>query len=152
MCAAGRNGLKGGAGFYDYKSNSRVPEDADKANQIIKSWVDKQKVVHSIDMSDEDIKERCLYALINEAVNILHEGIALRGSDVDVIYVYGYGWPPYYGGPMWYADQIGLKNVYECIKKFKAQDLKAGRDLWHISPLWQTLIDANKKLSTYQSR
>jgi 3-hydroxyacyl-CoA dehydrogenase len=79
--------------------------------------------------------DRLVYALINEGARILEEGIALRASDIDVIYIYGYGFPAYRGGPMYYADAVGAKNVYERVKEFHAQHGK----LWEPAPLLEKL-------------
>src|SRR5207247_6701407 len=82
-------------------------------------------------VTPEEIVERTVYALINEGARILEEGIALRAGDIDVIYVYGYGFPAYRGGPMWYADTVGLKKVHDRIREFQRQH----GDRWAPAPL-----------------
>jgi 3-hydroxyacyl-CoA dehydrogenase len=90
--------------------------------------------------------ERCIYALINEGARILEEGIALRSSDIDVIYVYGYGFPAFRGGPMHYADTVGLDVVYRRICEFQAQH----GDLWEPAPLLKQLAEAGKQFQDFQ--
>lgn len=150
LCKHDRMGQKTQKGFYDYQSGSRTPVRSKDAESIMNAWlVEHHGAAYGSNTSidDEAIVKRCLYALINEAVSILEEGIASRGSDIDMIYVYGYGWPSYLAGPCWYADSIGLEKVYQSIEAFKSKS-HAGEH-WSVSPLWQTLIHNNKKLSQY---
>ena len=91
-------------------------------------------------VSDEEILKRCIYPMINEAAKILEEGIATRASDIDVIWVYGYGWPVYRGGPMRYADYIGLENIYNDMLKFKTEH----GDEWTPAPLLEKLAKEGK--------
>jgi 3-hydroxyacyl-CoA dehydrogenase len=107
--AAGRYGQKTGAGFYKYDEN-RMPAPDPAVLALI------QKSTRAI--SDDEIVERCIYALINEGAKILEEGIALRASDIDVIYMTGYGFPAYRGGPMFYADTVGLKKIHDRVVQF----------------------------------
>jgi 3-hydroxyacyl-CoA dehydrogenase len=86
-------------------------------------------------VSDQEILERCMYALINEGAKILEEGIALRASDIDIVYIYGYGFPRYRGGPMFYADTVGLDKVYESVKRFH----QVHGEFWTPSPLLERL-------------
>ena len=150
LCEKKRLGMKSAMGFYRYKQGSHKPiydpETSDILSEIIKRDHEGELLYQ---FSDLEILKRCIYALINEGVNILAEKIAQRGSDIDVIYVYGFGFPPYRGGPMLYADSVGLEEIYQDILAFKAQDASFGDDQWQISPLWQELINGNKKLSRY---
>jgi len=109
LYAAGRYGQKTGAGFYKYDEN-RKPKPDPAVLALL------QKAHRAI--SDEEIVERCIYALINEGAKVLEEGIALRASDIDVIYMTGYGFPAYRGGPMFYADTVGLRKIHDRIVKF----------------------------------
>jgi 3-hydroxyacyl-CoA dehydrogenase len=94
-------------------------------------------------ISSEEIVERIVYALINEGAKILGEGIALRAVDIDIIYIYGYGFPAHRGGPMWYADTVGIKNVYERICEFEKQH---GND-WTPALLLKQLAEAGKNFA-----
>lgn len=154
LCAHGRMGLKSQAGFYNYEVGSREPKVSSEADAIIQQWADARKRtsenITEAKITATEIRNRCLYALINEAVCILEEGVAQRGSDIDIIYVYGYGWPAYRGGPMWYADSIGLERIYSAIQAYKEKDERDGVFSWKVSRIWQELIDSNVKLSQFQ--
>jgi 3-hydroxyacyl-CoA dehydrogenase len=117
LCEMGRYGQKTGAGWYDYKAGDRKAYPNEQVNAMI--------VQHSADLgitrrkiSDQEIVERLVYALVNEGALILEEGIALRASDIDMVYLTGYGFPLYRGGPMFYADTVGLPNVLAAIRKY----------------------------------
>jgi 3-hydroxyacyl-CoA dehydrogenase len=107
---AGRHGQKTNAGYYKYEPGSRTAIPDPAVERIILD-VSKQMGVTRRSFSEAEILERLVYPMINEGARILEEGIAIRPSDIDVTWVYGYGWPVYRGGPMFYADQIGLKKV-----------------------------------------
>jgi len=109
LYAAGRYGQKTAAGFYRYDENRKPVPDAD-----VVALLQKQNRV----ISDQEIVERCIYALINEGAKVLEDGIALRAVDIDVIYLTGYGFPAYRGGPMFYADTVGLKRICERVREF----------------------------------
>jgi len=109
LYAAGRYGQKTGAGFYRYDESRKPVSDPEVLNLIQKS---------SRAISDQEIVERCIYALINEGARILEEGIAMRAEDIDVIYLTGYGFPGYRGGPMFYADMAGLQKVHDRVLEF----------------------------------
>jgi 3-hydroxyacyl-CoA dehydrogenase len=110
LCEAGRFGQKTGKGYYKYEAGSRAPLSDPEVEKLIDETLlrlgRKKRVV-----SDDEILERMMYPMINEGARILEEGIAARPSDIDVIWLYGYGWPIYRGGPMFYADQVGLKQI-----------------------------------------
>jgi 3-hydroxyacyl-CoA dehydrogenase len=117
LCEMGRYGQKTGAGWYDYKAGDRKAYPSQVVNDMI--------VKHSADIgierrkvSDQEIVERLVYALVNEAANILEEGIATRASDIDMVYLTGYGFPLFRGGPMFYADTVGLSNVIMAMEKY----------------------------------
>ncbi|MES2327914.1 MAG: 3-hydroxyacyl-CoA dehydrogenase NAD-binding domain-containing protein [Pseudomonadota bacterium] len=115
LCAIDRWGQKKGAGFYDYDEKRR-PSPSSVVQQIIKDFAAKQGVTRR-EISDQEIIERTLYSMVNEGAKILEEGIAQRASDVDVVWVYGYGWPVYRGGPMFWADTEGAAKIVEGLKR-----------------------------------
>jgi 3-hydroxyacyl-CoA dehydrogenase len=117
LCEQGRFGQKTGAGWYDYQAGDRTPQPS--------PWVDEMIVKYSQELGiarraipDEEIVERLVYALVNEGARILEEGIALRASDIDMVYLSGYGFPLFRGGPMFYADTVGLPKVLEAVEKY----------------------------------
>ncbi|KAA0179445.1 3-hydroxyacyl-CoA dehydrogenase [Cupriavidus gilardii] len=117
LCEMDRRGQKTGAGYYDYdeKRNAR-PSPA--VEQVIRDFAAKQGRTSRV-VSEQEILERCIYPMINEGAKILEEGKAIRASDIDVIWVNGYGWPVYRGGPMFYADTIGLDKVLETLRRYE---------------------------------
>jgi 3-hydroxyacyl-CoA dehydrogenase len=115
LCAIDRWGQKKGAGFYDYDEKRR-PSPSPVVQQIIEDFAKKQGVERR-QISDEEIVERTLYTMVNEGAKILEEGIAQRASDIDVVWVYGYGWPVYRGGPMFWADTVGPEKIVEGLKR-----------------------------------
>ena len=119
LCEMDRRGQKTGAGYYDYEvvDGTRIAQPSEVTRGIIRDLMGEQgKVARAI--SKEEILERCVYAMVNEGAKILDEGIAIRASDIDVVWVNGYGWPVYRGGPMFYADTVGLKTVVEKLKGY----------------------------------
>ena len=119
LCEMDRRGQKTGAGFYDYDEN-RNPKPSPITEKIIrdfraKSGMDVRKI------SDEEIVERCVYPMINEGAKILDEGKAIRASDIDVVWINGYGWPVYRGGPMFYGDTVGLDKVLAKMHEWQSQ-------------------------------
>lgn len=123
LCAIDRWGQKKGAGFYDY-DDKRRPSPSPVVQQIIEEFAAKQGVTRR-DISDEEIVERTLYTMVNEGAKILEEGMAQRASDIDVVWVYGYGWPVYRGGPMFWADTEGLQKIVEGLRN---QEERMGSD------------------------
>ncbi len=117
LCEQDRRGQKTGAGYYDY-DEKRSPSPSADVEKIILEFSEKAGLERR-EVSDEEILERCLYPMINEGAKILDEGIAIRASDIDVIWVYGYGWPVYRGGPMHYANSIGLDKVVATLRKYR---------------------------------
>ena len=140
LCELGRFGQKTGAGWYDYKAGDRKAYPSDIVNDMI--------VKHSSDIGlerrkigDREIVERLVYSLVNEAARILEEGIAMRASDIDMVYLTGYGFPLFRGGPMFYADTVGLPNVLGAIEKY-AQGRHG--DAWTPAPLLVKLAAEGK--------
>jgi 3-hydroxyacyl-CoA dehydrogenase len=115
LCAIDRWGQKKGAGFYDYDEKRR-PSPSPVVQQIVEDFAKKQGVERR-EISNEEIVERTLYTMVNEGAKILEEGIAQRASDIDVVWVYGYGWPVYRGGPMFWADSVGLQKIVDGLKR-----------------------------------
>ena len=139
----GRLGQKTGAGFYRYEEGSRTPiPDPEIENLIVQH--SKEIGVERRDISDEEILKRLMYQLVNEGAKILEEGIAQRAGDIDVIYIYGYGFPTHRGGPMFYAEQVGLEEVYADIQHFHEVH---GR-LWEPAPLLGKLAHEGEGFSS----
>jgi 3-hydroxyacyl-CoA dehydrogenase len=137
ICELGRYGQKTGSGWYQYETGSRTPLPDPEIEKLIIE-VAEANGIERREISNEEIIERTIYALINTGAKILEEGIAQRASDIDVIYVYGYGFPVYRGGPMFYADTVGVKNVYDQICKF---DAEASDDRWKPARLLKKLAE-----------
>jgi 3-hydroxyacyl-CoA dehydrogenase len=123
LCAIDRWGQKKGAGFYDY-DDKRRPSPSPVVQKIIEDFAAKEGVERR-DISDQEIVERTLYTMVNEGAKILEEGMAQRASDIDVVWVYGYGWPVYRGGPMFWADTEGAARIVEGLKR---QEDRMGSD------------------------
>jgi 3-hydroxyacyl-CoA dehydrogenase len=140
ICEMGRFGQKTGAGWYRYESGNRTPIP-DPAIEALIVKASKDAGIERRRISDQEILERCMYALINTGANILEEGIALRASDIDIVYVYGYGFPRYRGGPMFYADTVGLDRVYESVKRFQ----QVHGEFWTPAPLLERLAREGRK-------
>jgi 3-hydroxyacyl-CoA dehydrogenase len=117
LCEAGRFGQKTGKGYYKYEGGSRAPLPDPEVEKLIDETLQRLGKKRRA-ISDEEILERMMYPMINEGARILEEGIAARPSDIDVIWLYGYGWPIYRGGPMFYADQIGLKHIADRLANY----------------------------------
>jgi len=135
LCELGRYGQKTGAGWYKYDDQRRAAPDP-AVGELIRKWVEEAGIVQR-QISAAEITDRCLYALVNEGARILEEGYALRASDIDIIYINGYGFPAYRGGPMWYADTVGLKPVYDRICEFQRQH----GETWQPAPLLKQLAE-----------
>ena len=116
ICEQGRYGQKTGAGWYRYEEGSRVPTPDPAIHQLIAGVSAELGITrHAID--DDEIVPRCLYPLVNEGAKILDEGLALRAGDIDVIWMHGYGFPRYRGGPMFWADLVGLRTIYDTMSR-----------------------------------
>lgn len=145
----GRVGLKVGKGIYLYKEGSRVPVPDPQVLEIAKQEADKLGVEQRAH-SEQEILERCIFPLINEGAQILEEGIAAKSSDIDVIYVYGYGFPVYRGGPMQYADEIGLDKVYQAMCKYRDELGEYGKMWFEPAPLLKQLAEQGKRFADYR--
>ena len=117
LCEQGRFGQKTGAGWYDYRAGDRTPQPSALVDDMIVRHAQSLGIERRA-IPDEEIVERLVYALVNEGAKILEEGIALRASDIDMVYLSGYGFPLFRGGPMFYADAVGLPNVLGAIERY----------------------------------
>jgi len=143
VCEQGRFGQKTGKGYYKYEAGNRKPIPDPAVDEIIASYR-KEIGIKPRNISDEEIVERCIYALVNEGAQILDEGIALRASDIDMVYLAGYGFPPYRGGPMFYADTLGLEKVLNSIQNFQKGYQGAQ---WKPAPLLVKLAKASRRFN-----
>jgi 3-hydroxyacyl-CoA dehydrogenase len=140
LCERGWFGQKTGGGYYTYESGSRVPIVNPEVSAIVEN-ASSEKGITRRSIEANEIVDRLMYALINEGASILAEGVAQRASDIDVIYAAGYGFPRYRGGPMFYAQTIGLANVVEGIKHYSNQ---AHGEHWQLSPFLSDLAQKNQ--------
>lgn len=145
LVEAGRLGQKSGAGFYRYDPATRARFDDPEVMRIVEREAQAMGIKR-MPISANEIVERLIFALINEGMNILDEGIAQRPGDIDVVYAYGYGFPAWRGGPMHYADSIGLNYVTERIEEFRKR-LNANN--WQPAPLLRKLVANNSSLARW---
>lgn len=146
LCERGRYGQKTGAGWYKYDENRKAIPDPE-VDALIEQIAAAQGITRRT-VTEEEIIERTQYALINEGAKILEEGIALRAVDIDIIYLNGYGYPAWRGGPMWYGDTVGLKKVYDRVCQFQAEH----GELWTPAPLLKELAEAGKTFAEYDKQ
>ncbi len=140
ICELGRFGQKTGSGYFKYEKGDRTPIPDPDVEKIIVDVATEQGITRR-HVTDEEILQRLLYPMVNEGAKILDEKIAIRASDIDVIWVYGYGWPVYRGGPMFWADQIGVRALRDKMVEFQ----KASGDVfWTPAPLLNRLADEGK--------
>jgi 3-hydroxyacyl-CoA dehydrogenase len=142
----GRYGQKTGSGWYRYDENRRPSPDPEVVARIHEEA--KTRGIPQRNIPQEEILDRCVYALINEGARVLEDGIALRAVDIDITYLNGYGFPAYRGGPMWYADTIGLKNVYERLREFEREHDK----VWAPAPLLEKLAREGRTFADFSAR
>jgi 3-hydroxyacyl-CoA dehydrogenase len=147
LAEMGRFGQKTSAGFYKYEAGSRTPIPDPVVEEVIKA-VSKELGIERRAISDDEIFERCLYSMINEGAKILDEGIALRASDIDTVWINGYGFPPHRGGPMFYADTVGLPKIYAKLQEFAA---KYGK-VWEPSALLARLAKDNQTFASLDAK
>lgn len=146
LCELGRFGQKTGAGWYRYDENRRAKPDPE-LSELARKWAIEAGIPQR-NISSQEIVERCIYALVNEGARILEEGVALRAVDIDIIYVNGYGFPPYRGGPMWYADTVGLEKVYKRICDFH----RLYGELWEPAPLLKRLAAQGSSFAEFSNK
>jgi 3-hydroxyacyl-CoA dehydrogenase len=143
LCEMGRYGQKTQKGWYRYDENRRASPDPE-VTALVRKW-SAEAGIPQRQISPNEIVERCVYALVNEGARILEEGYALRAVDIDIIYLNGYGFPAYRGGPMWFADTVGLPKVYQRICEFEHQH----GELWVPAPLLKRLAETGKTFAEF---
>jgi len=139
----GRLGQKTGRGWYRYDDDRKAVPDPE-VNALIEKTA-RNAGIERRTISDDEIIDRCLYTMINEGARILEEGYALRANDIDIAYLTGYGFPVYRGGPMWYADTVGLSRVYERVLEFHRRH----GELWEPAPLLKRLAEEGKTFASF---
>lgn len=142
----GRLGQKTGAGWYRYDENRKATPDPE-VESLIRETAQAAGIPQRT-ISREEILDRCLYVMINEGARILEEGYALRAADIDTIYLSGYGFPGYRGGPMWYADSVGLKKILQRIEEFHREH----GELWEPAPLLRRLVEQNSTFAKWDAQ
>ena len=140
LVEAGRLGQKTRAGVFDYQEGDRTPIPSPDVDAIIEQYRS-DNGISPRDISDQEILERCMYVMVNEGAKILEEGIAARPLDVDVIWIYGYGFPVYRGGVLFWADQVGVKTIFDKVNEIYQQ---TGSDVWKPAQLLTDLAEQNK--------
>lgn len=147
LVAMGRIGQKSGAGFYNYDPDTRARLEAPEVVQLIEEQAARLGIERR-DYSEEEIVNRLILPLVNEGAKLLEEGIAQRASDIDVVYIYGYAFPVFRGGPMHWADSVGLDNIYKSICEFYEE---TGDEAWEPAPLLKELAEGNKTFAQWSS-
>jgi 3-hydroxyacyl-CoA dehydrogenase len=146
LCEMGRFGQKTGAGWYRYDAERKASVDPE-VMALVEKWNRESGMVER-QISEDEIVDREIYCLVNEGARILEEGYALRAGDIDTIYLNGYGFPGFRGGPMWYADTVGLKKVYERVCEFHKQHGL----LWEPAPLLKKLAESGGKFAEFERK
>jgi 3-hydroxyacyl-CoA dehydrogenase len=144
MCESGRRGQKNGRGYYVYDPETRASTPDPEVEQLIRDFAE-ARGIEQREITDDEVLERSLYSMVNEGAKIIEEGIASRASDVDVVWVNGYGWPRYRGGPMFWADLVGLDEIVSTINDFSE---RFGSETWELSPLLAKLASEGGTLHT----
>jgi len=146
LCEMGRFGQKTGSGWYKYDADRRATPNPE-IGELVKKWTAEAGTPQR-QISAEEIVEREVYGLVNEGARILEEGFALRAGDIDIIYLNGYGFPGFRGGPMWYADTVGVKKVYDRVCEFHKQH----GVLWEPAPLLKKLAESGGKFAEFDRK
>ena len=146
LCDMGRYGQKTGAGFYQYPEGSRQGTADPLVAELIEE-TSKELGIERRRIDDDEVLKRCLYPLINIGAQLLDDGIALRASDIDVVYIYGYGFPKYRGGPMYYADQLGIQNIYRDILALHQEY----GDVWRPATLLRKLAEEGSSFAAWDA-
>jgi 3-hydroxyacyl-CoA dehydrogenase len=146
LCEMGRFGQKTGSGWYTYDAERKASVDPEVI-ALVKKW-NTESGIPQRQISAEEIVEREVYMLVNEGARILDEGYALRAGDIDTIYLNGYGFPGFRGGPMWYADTVGVKKVYDRVREFHKQHGM----LWEPAPLLKKLAESGGKFAEFERK
>jgi 3-hydroxyacyl-CoA dehydrogenase len=138
---AGRLGQKTGAGVYRYEEGNRKPIPDPEVDRIIEEFR-REQGIQPRQIGEEEMLERQMYVMINEGARILEEGIAARPADIDIVWIYGYGFPAYRGGPMFWADEVGLDRILAAVERYRET---VGGEQWEPAPLLQRLVREGKK-------
>jgi 3-hydroxyacyl-CoA dehydrogenase len=146
LVASGRLGQKTGSGWFRYGDDRKPMPDPEVDALIASTATDLG--IHRREIGKQEIIERCVYSMINEGAKILDEGVALRASDIDTIYITGYGFPGYRGGPMWFADEVGLDKILERVKEYHRQQ----GVLWTPAPLLERLVAEGKTFASLDEK
>ncbi len=147
LCEMNRFGQKSGRGWSKYDENRKPSPDEEAAALIAKTA--REAGIERRQIANEEIVDRCVYALVNEGARILEEGVALRAVDIDITYLYGYGFPAWRGGPMFYADTVGLSEVLARIEEFEKRH---GSGLWAPAPLLKKLVLDGKTFKDFDKQ
>jgi 3-hydroxyacyl-CoA dehydrogenase len=150
LCEIGRFGQKTGAGWYKYLQGDRTAFPDPEVEQIILNY-SKELGIERRQISDAEIIDRCMYALVNEGARVLADCIAARASDIDLVYLHGYGYPRFRGGPMQYADETGLYNVVRTMRNF-SKYAHGDRKFWEPAPLLIDLVEQNRGFSSLDEK
>jgi len=145
ICEQGWFGQKTQRGWYIYEEGNRTPKPDPEVEAIIRQSA-AEKGIEQREISDQEIIERCFYSMVNEGAKILEEGMAIRASDIDVIWLNGYGFPSYRGGPMMWGDTEGLANIVDRLKHYQAEH---PGPFWEISPLLIRLASEGKTFADF---
>jgi 3-hydroxyacyl-CoA dehydrogenase len=145
LCEQGRFGQKTGAGWYRYEAGSRSALPDPQVSALLDSWRAERGFV-TRKVSDSEVVERCIYALVNEGAKILADGIAQRASDIDTVYLNGYGFPRFRGGPMQYANEIGLPNVVRALRRIALESPQEAQ-YWTPAPLLVQMAQEGRTFS-----
>ncbi|EFJ38947.1 hypothetical protein VOLCADRAFT_72161, partial [Volvox carteri f. nagariensis] len=148
LCEAGRLGQKTGKGYYVYPDGARSGQRDPEVERLIEK-VSMDLGVERRSFTHDDIIERLLYPMVNEGARILEEGIVARTSDIDVIWLNGYGWPAWRGGPMYWADQVGLAKIAERLEAFASE---SGDDSLRPAPLLRRLADEGQTFTSLAAK
>ncbi|HRO61050.1 MAG TPA: 3-hydroxyacyl-CoA dehydrogenase family protein, partial [Burkholderiaceae bacterium] len=141
LCEMGRFGQKTGGGWYDYAPGDRKPKPSAVTREVLEAYW-KDNGVTPREFSDEEIVSRLIYALAHEGARILEEGIAARASDIDAVYLHGYGFPAWRGGPMFHADTAGLFNVRRAMRRWARDDA-----WWQPTELLESLVNEGRRFN-----
>jgi 3-hydroxyacyl-CoA dehydrogenase len=147
LAEMGRFGQKTGSGFYKYEDGSRVPIPNPEVEKLIVE-IAHASGIERRSISDQEILDRCLFSMINEGAKILDEKIALRSSDIDTVWINGYGFPAHRGGPMFYADTVGLSKILATVQDFRAKHGKS----WEPAPLLVRLAGEHKTFGSLDEK
>jgi 3-hydroxyacyl-CoA dehydrogenase len=147
LVEAGRLGQKNGKGYYRYVPGERARLDDPEAIAVLRARATQLGIPQRVH-TDQEILERCLYPLLNEGFRILAEGVVQRASDIDVVWTSGYGFPRYRGGPMWYAQTLGLAKLLEGIQRFGKE---FGPMHWEPAPLLVELVGSGRSLEDWEA-